>query len=88
MKDEADSNYTNIFLRDGTKTVAAKTLGDVGRLLEDAGFVRIHQSHLVNLAHIHQYIRGDGGEVVLTDGTRVEVSRRHKQDLLGKLTRL
>jgi two-component system LytT family response regulator len=85
---DAESNYTTVFLRDGTRSVTARTLGDVEQLLDDSGFVRIHQSHLVNLAHVRRYIKGDGGEVVLSDGAKVSVSRRHKSDLLGRLKKL
>ena len=48
------------------------------RVLEDAGFVRIHKSYLVNLVHVKEYIRGEGGSVILTNGTELEVARRKK----------
>jgi len=47
-------------------------------LLEDAGFVRIHKSILVNLLHVKEYLRGEGGSVILSNGHEVEVARRKK----------
>lgn len=82
---EAESNYTHIVLQNGRRLMAAKTLGEFEDLFKQSGFVRIHQSHLVNLSHVVQYLRGDGGSVILTDGTSLDVSRRHKQDLLSRM---
>jgi two-component system LytT family response regulator len=49
------------------------------------GFFRVHQKHLINLAQIDKYVRGDGGYVIMSDGTTVEVSRRKKDDFLRAL---
>ena len=84
----SDSNYTTIHLTSGEKYVAAKTLKEFDELLARHGFIRVHQSHLINSSHIKQYIRGDGGSVVLSDGSTVEVSRRHKEQLLQKIAHL
>ena len=82
---EAESNYTHFILRNGRRLMAARTLREFEDLFKESGFVRIHQSHLVNLSHVVQYLRGDGGSVILTDGTTLDVSRRHKQDLLSRM---
>jgi two-component system LytT family response regulator len=55
-------------------------------LLEDFDFVRVHQSHIINLKHIRRYVRGDGGQVIMMNGTEIEVSRRKKDDLLAKIS--
>ena len=52
---------------------------------EDAGFVRIHKSCLVNLLHVKEYIRGEGGSVKLSDKTELEVARRKKDVLLSRM---
>jgi two-component system LytT family response regulator len=53
--------------------------------LEDAGFVRIHKSYLVNLLHIKEYVRGEGGSVILTNGVELEVARRKKEEFLDNM---
>jgi two-component system LytT family response regulator len=49
--------------------------------------VRIHQSHLINLNFVERYIKGDGGSVIMSDGSEVEVSRRRKDLFLEKMAR-
>lgn len=82
----ADSNYTHIHLQNGKKFTVARTLKDYEDMLEGLRFFRVHNAHLVNLNHIERYLKGEGGFVVMTDGTQIEVSRRKKNDLLALLT--
>lgn len=83
---QADSNYTLIFLKDGRKIVSTKTLKEYNNLLDERTFMRVHNSFLINVDHIKKYIKGDGGQVVMSDDSIVEVSRRRKNDLLEVLT--
>lgn len=85
LRCESDSNYTRIYTLNGEKHIASKTLKEFEGLLTECNFVRIHQSHLVNLNHIKEYVKGDGGSVILVDGTEVEVSRKNKDVLLKRL---
>jgi two-component system LytT family response regulator len=80
---EAESNYTHVYCLKKKYTVA-KLLGNFEEQLVN-GFIRIHSSHLVNLQHIKTYQRGDGGYVVMSDGTPVEVSRSRKKELMRVL---
>lgn len=82
----ADNNYTHIFLRDKRKITISKTIKEYDELLPASKFYRIHQSYLVNLGYIKKYIKGDGGEVELQNGTVLDVSRRKKEGLLRHLT--
>jgi two-component system LytT family response regulator len=77
---ESDANYTRFFLeKDAKVMLVSKTLKDYDELLTDFGFCRVHHSHLINLKFIKKYIRGEGGTVVMLDGTEVEVSRRKRE---------
>jgi two-component system LytT family response regulator len=51
-------------------------------LLQSSGFIRIHKSHLINTVHLKKYIRGEGGQVILSDGSTLDVARRKKDELL------
>lgn len=82
---ESDRNYTFIFLVDGRKILVSRTIKEYEEMLEDFNFFRVHQSHLINLAFLKNYIRGRGGQVELTDGTVVDVSARKKADFLRRL---
>lgn len=79
---EASSNYTNIYLIDKSKIIASKTLKDFEELLPDDIFFRTHHSHIINLNFIKRYIKGDGGQIELQNGTFIEVSRRKKEEFL------
>ena len=79
---ESSINYTQFIMNDGSKIMVTKTLKEYDELLAPHGFIRIHKSHLVNMNAIVRYIKGDGGWIELTDGVKIEVSRRKKDILL------
>ena len=83
---EADSNYTSFFLNSGEKVLVTKTLKEYDEILSGLDFIRVHQSHLVNSKYIERYLKGDGGTIIMTDGSEVEVSRRRKEEFLRKMT--
>jgi two-component system, LytTR family, response regulator len=79
---EANSNYTDIFLVNKIKITASKTLKEFEELLPEDIFFRTHHSHLINLNYIKRYIKGDGGQIELQNGSYVDVSRRKKDEFL------
>lgn len=83
----ADGSYTRIFMTDKSEILLSKTLGDVEEMLKDYHFFRIHHSSLINLKQVKKYIRGEGGEVIMSNGKNLIVSRTHKNDFLNVFTR-
>ena len=83
---DADSSYTKIYLTTSDMIMSSKPLKYFEELLGDFDFVRVHQSHIINLKHIRRYVRGDGGQVIMMNGAEIEVSRRKKDDLLAKIS--
>ncbi|MFZ1676687.1 MAG: LytTR family DNA-binding domain-containing protein [Saprospiraceae bacterium] len=81
---EAEGNYTYIFTQDDKKRLIPKTLKDIEAMINDAGFLRIHQSFLANIAYLKSYLRQDGGFIELKNGKQLPVSRAKKEDLLNK----
>ena len=82
---ESDSNYTTLRLKGNRKLVASSTLKEIEELLEEYSFVRVHRCYLVNLNEIEKYLKGEGGYLVMTDGSAIDVSRSKKEFLLKKL---
>ena len=82
---EADANYTRIFMQGGEAILVSKTLKEYEDMLGDYNFVRIHHHNLINMAHVQKYLRGEGGYVILSDNSQVEVSRRKKNEFLERL---
>ncbi len=83
----ADGSYTRLFMQDKSEILLSKTLGDVDELLSDYNFFRIHHSSLINLKEVKKYIRGEGGEVVMSNGKNLMVARTRKTDFLNTFTR-
>ncbi len=82
---QAESNYTTFHLLNRQKLVASRTLRDFAEILEPLQFVRVHRSSLINLAHLVEYVRGEGGTVRLADGSEVEVARGEKKAFLERI---
>ncbi len=82
---EGQKNYTTFHMRSGKKIVVSQTLKEYELLLEEHNFMRVFQSHLINLNCIQKYIKGRGGMLVMDDGSNIPVSRDKKDELLGKL---
>lgn len=81
----AESNYTHVCMSDGKKYTYSKTLKDVEHLLEHLGFFRIHQSYLIHMSQVRRYMRDDGGFVVMSDGFRIPIAKRRKEEFLALL---
>lgn len=71
---EADRNYTTFFLDSGNKIFVSKTLKEYEMLLSGHQFLRVQQSHLINLNFVERYDKADGGAVVMKDGSQVPLS--------------
>ena len=83
----ADGSYTRMFMMDKNEILLSKTLGDVEDLLTEYNFFRIHHSSLINLKQVKKYIRGEGGEVIMSNGKNLIVARTRKSDFLNVFTR-
>ena len=82
---EAQRSYTIFRLVNNKSIIISKPLFDYDKLLADTIFLRVHKSFLINLMHIKEYMRGEGGTVVMSDGMEVEISRRKKEQFLVKV---
>ncbi|PWT76573.1 MAG: DNA-binding response regulator [Bacteroidetes bacterium] len=80
---EADDNYTHLHLKSKQRTIACRTLKEMEEQLHDFNhFVRVHHSYIVNLNEVQKYVRGEGGYLVMSDGSIVNVSRSRKDALM------
>lgn len=81
---EADSCYTNIIMVNGQNHLVSKTLMSFNYLLDnDFSFYRPHKSYIINLQFIKEYIRGEGGDLVMVNGHSISLSRNKKQQFLN-----
>jgi len=82
---ESDDNYTLLKLKGGKKLLVTRSLKDIDESLEQHSFIRVHRYYIVNLNEIEKYIKGEGGYLVMSDGTTIDVARNKKEVLLKKL---
>lgn len=82
---KSDNNYTTFYLRDKSKILVSKTLKYYSDILKEVNFLRVHQSHLINKTYIKEFIKSDGGYLILNDYSNIPVSARKKKDIIASL---
>ena len=85
---ESDSNNTKFHLSEGNSIFVTKTLKYFADMLNSHEFLRVHQSHLVNIKYISAFIKTDGGYLMLKNGENVPVSVRKKSEVIEILDRM
>lgn len=88
LRCESNGNYTTFYFKDGQKLLVTKTLKEYDKMLSEYKFARVHQSHLINTQQIKEFVKVDGGYIVMRDGSKIPVSLRKKSvviKLLGNL---
>lgn len=79
MRCEADNTYTFFFLANNEKLLVSKPLKEYADLLKPNGFLRTHQSHLVNPKFVKSWLKEDGGVLLLTSGDKIPISKANKE---------
>ncbi|MES1219400.1 MAG: LytTR family DNA-binding domain-containing protein [Bacteroidota bacterium] len=76
---KANGNYTEFHLSDKKQLLSSYTLKQYHELLVEQNFFRAHRSFLINLSHVKMYRRGEGGTIIMNDGSEIELSRQNKE---------
>lgn len=82
---QADNNYTIIYIQGRRKKIISKTLKEFAEILEEHNFFRTHQSYLINPKHVMEFMRKDGGYLIMSNDMKVPVSRNKKEELMRVL---
>lgn len=78
---EADNTYTHFYLSGSEKILVSKPLKEYADLLKPNGFIRTHQSHLVNPKYVKSWLKEDGGVLLLTSGEKIPISKPNKDNV-------
>lgn len=78
----ASSNYTEFFFNDKKSILSSYTLKQYDELLTPQSFFRAHRSYLINLKHVQMYRRGEGGEILMSNGDQIDLSHNNKEAFL------
>ncbi len=84
---ESKRNYTQLHFTDNKNMVLSKTLRECETMFASRGFLRIHKSHLINMAFMNSYSKPDA-LVLMKDGSKIPVSLRKKESLFKELEQL
>lgn len=84
---EADNSYTRFYLANKEKILVSRSLKEYSEILTPTGFLRTHQSHLVNKIFIKSWIKEDGGMLLLDNGDKIPVSKPNKAVVQAALNR-
>ena len=82
---KANGNYTHIFLENGQELKVCRRLKEIETLLPEEGFCRIHHSHLVNMAAVEMWVRGNGDFLRMRGGAEVPVARSRRKTVRSLL---
>lgn len=85
---EADGSYTHFYLTGGKKLMVSASLKHYEDLLPENDFIRVHHQNLINMGHVTRYLKEDGGYAVMSDGTKIEISRRKKDAFMDRLNKV
>lgn len=82
---ESERNYTLFYMQSGERMLVTKNIKEYEKMFATSHFFRVHKSHLVNLNFMKKYVKGEGGYLIMQDGSEIEVARRRKAAFLEKL---
>lgn len=85
---QSESNYTHIIMANGDKYFLSRPLKEFEDSLSGSHFFRIHNSYLVNVNQIKKFVRGDGGYVIMNDGTQITIARARREEFFSLFEKL
>ncbi len=88
LRCESSVNYTEFHFVNAKKLLVSKTLKEFEDLLSESGFYRVHQSHLINTKFIKEYVKLEGGHLIMTDGSMIPVSTRKRPEVMKMLEKI
>lgn len=82
---ESDRNYTVFYFKSFKPVTVSRNIKQYEEILAKKGFVRVHASHIINIRELKAYHKGNGGFVVLSDNTKIDISKSRKEEFLLRI---
>lgn len=82
---ESSNNYTTFYILNGESIVTSKPIFEYEEILQGYGFIRCHQTHLVNKRYIKSLVKQDGGYLLLENGSKIPISRLKREQVKKEL---
>ncbi len=84
---EANGAYSTLYLKDGTSHMVSRVIKELEFLLKEYSFFRVHQSHLINLKEVRQFLKPDNC-LVMRDGTKIQLAKSRKDNFFSALNKI
>jgi len=81
-------SYTYFYFIGGNKILVSMHLKECENILPPNSFLRVHNSHIINITHVSKYIRGRGGYLIMSDNSVVDVSPMRKELFFERIKKL
>ncbi|AEV97241.1 DNA-binding response regulator [Niastella koreensis] len=78
---ESSNNYTTFHLNNSETIISSRPIYEYESLLGPYGFIRCHQSYIINKNHVKSWVKEDGGYLLMEDNSQIPVSRNKKENL-------
>jgi two-component system LytT family response regulator len=82
---EANGSYTNVHLKGNRKIMVSKNLKEYETLLADENFMRVHNSFLINLNEVKQFVKSEGGYILMNNDQQVSVSPKKRDEFFARM---
>ena len=82
---EANGSYTNVHLKGNKKIMVSKHLKEYETLLTDDNFMRVHNSFLINLHEVKQFVKSEGGYILMNDNQQVSISPKKRDEFFARM---
>jgi two-component system, LytTR family, response regulator len=84
---KADRSYSEFVLADGNRIVVSKNLKEFEYLLNRSTFYRPHRSYMINFDYLRQFVRKDGGYLLMESGDEIPISNEKREELVQIMQR-
>lgn len=85
---KSDGNYTTIYLEDGKSYLYSKKIKDVYELFQTEDIIRVHQSYLVNMNYVKEYVKNEGYYLTLENSKTIPVSKPNRAYILEAMQKI
>ena len=82
---EANGSYTNVYLKGNKKIMVSKNLKEYETLLAEENFMRVHNSFLINLSEVKQFVKTEGGYILMNDNQQVSISPKRRDEFFERM---
>lgn len=78
----ANGSYTHVYLKDKKPILISKKLYQLSEMITHPDMFKSHRSYIINLNHVEQYTRRDGGFIIMDNELKVPLSTKRRDEFM------